>query len=397
MYVLSSFYYQNPVKPISMAKKTVTAPPAATPAAPKSTKQANPNLPCALQYYWQFALLGWGHCKSNLSRFSAESPRYTEQFVDEQIAFIKEMKALPDLASRAATPRGVLLALKGARQSVSDMAARLDKAINYSFKEATVAAAQRSAAGLVGLAEASLSDWAAASRFIETANTYLAANLQKLVDAGAVNPDFATNFASVGVAFDGIWNDLQAKRQKATDGTKAVADGIQRIKAELNPMFQDAALYFKYEPALRQLFTQDYLLSQVRSGKTAGIRGRIAWASDDLPIAGVLVEVLNFPGKTATTNAKGRYALKIAAGEYRLRFTSPGTAPFEQQVTVTAGISRRVNVTLAPMVSAPMVSAPMVERTPILPNDTELSSALKDILAPTNGQSTQAAVLNGVH
>ncbi len=35
--------------------------------------------------------------------------------MDEQIAFIKEMKALPDLASRAATPRGVLLALKGAR------------------------------------------------------------------------------------------------------------------------------------------------------------------------------------------------------------------------------------------------------------------------------------------
>ncbi len=187
--------------------------------------------------------------------------------------------------------------------------------------------------------------------------------------------------------------------RNCASGTQAVANGIQRIKEELNPMFQDAALLFKYEPALRQLFTQEYLLSQVRSGKTAGIKGRTDRASDKQPIAGVLVQVLNYPEKSATTDAKGRYGIKIAAGDYTVSFTCEGMAPIEQKVKVSAGIDRRLNVVLepAPVVPEAASPAPIVERTVILHNDTELSSALQDVLAPTNGQAAQAGVLNGVH
>ena len=123
-----------------MAKKTVSAPPADTPAVPKKTKKAIPSIPCALVYYWEYALLAWGYCLRNLSSFAAGSPRFTENFVNDQINLVRETRGLPNQKTRNAIPREVLLSLQAARQVVADMATRLKKAINYSYEDAALAA-----------------------------------------------------------------------------------------------------------------------------------------------------------------------------------------------------------------------------------------------------------------
>ncbi len=254
-----------------MAKKTAAVAPADTPAVPKKTKQTFPNLPCALVYFWSFAQKAWENCKANLVRFTAEGGRFTETFVDDQIAYIKAVKAMPNNRSRRAVPREVRLALIAARQQVVQKGDQLARAIEYTFKDKALVGVQLSAAGLVTFKAATSSDWAAVSSFIVTANTYIAANLTKLVDAGAVNTGFSTAFASVGTAFDDIWNDLLIKRQNAKDGTKAVAAGIVNIQKELNPMLSDALNYFKYEPELRALFVQENLIAQVQNGHPAQV------------------------------------------------------------------------------------------------------------------------------
>lgn len=377
-----------------MAKKTATAAAANTSAVPKKTKQAFPSLPCALMYFWAYAIKAWENCKANLPRFTAESGRFTETFVDDQIAYIKAVKAMPGNRSRLAVPRAVRLALIAARQDVVQKADQLANAINYTFKDKALVDVQLSAAGLVTFKAAKAADWAAVSSFITTANTYITANLTKLVDAGAVNTGFSTAFESVGTAFDDIWNDLLIKRQNAKEGTKEVAAGIVNIQQELNPMLSDALNYFKYQPELRALFVQEALIAQVQSGHPATVSGSVTLPapSSDVkkgkPLAGVLVEVLGVAGKSATTNKKGRYKLQLAAGDFVLRFSGPDLVTVEQKITLTAGKGRRLDMVLVPMVMEPAPTPVMAakEATPPPASMNEvLNKAVQEVAVPANG------------
>lgn len=338
-----------------MAKKTAAALPAATPAVPKKTKQSYPSLPCPLVYFWPYALKAWRNCKDKLPRFAAEGgSRYTEAFVDEQLAYIQQVKAMPNNRSRNAPLREVKQSLAAARQSVADWASRLNKAIEYTYKDPSQVDVQRSAAGLTAFAKTKDSDWAGVSSFVGTANAYLSTNLSRLVDAGAANVDFATNFEAMGLAFDNLWGELQAKRQWAKSGTKDVAAGIARILEELNPMLGDAAIFFKYEPALKELFVQELLIREVRNGHPATVSGGVTQPASSPdgkvgePLAGVLVEVLGASGKSVLTNKKGRYKIQLAGGDFTLRFSGTGLRPVERAIQLEPGRGRRLNLVLEP-------------------------------------------------
>ncbi len=384
-----------------MAKKTVSATPAVTPAVPKKTNQAFPTLPCALVYFWAFALKAWENCKARLPRFEAEGgPRYSKEFVDGQIAYIKEIKALPNDRARRAPSRSERLALMAARQAVSDLASRLNKAIEYTWKDPLLVEVQRSAAGLVTFGEATVADWEAVASFIESANTFLPANLERMVQAGAMNAEFPGKFESVGAAFDTIWTSLQAKRQSAKSGTKEVAAGIVKIQEELNPMLSDALDFFKYEPALKELFVQETLLKEVRNGHPATVSGgtTLPATNPDVkkgkPLAGILVEVLDEPGKSATTNKHGRYKIQLAGGVFTLRFSGEGLVPVERQVTLDPGKGRYLDMVLEP---APVEIAPTATKEATPPPasvNEEFANAMKEVTAlPTS--NGVAALQNG--
>ena len=158
------------------------------------------------------------------------------------------------------------------------------------------------------------------------------------------------------------------------------------------------ATIFKYEPELRQLFTQDYLLAQVRNGHIAGIKGRTDLppafeGAKPKPAAGILVEVLGEEGKTAVTDKQGRYLIKIAGGEYMVRFSGENIEPVVLNVVVELGVDRRVNVVVGP----PTVAEVSVQReaVPAPPSMNEvLSEALREVAdKPTNGE---VAAQNGM-
>jgi len=386
-----------------MAKKSATPLVAATGSAPKSTLQKFPALPCALKYFWQYALLAWGYCRENLPLFAAERPYFTEEFIDDEVAYINTTKALPNNTTRRSLSKEQLLALKANRQTVFDEGQRLGLAIDFAYREdpKEVAAVQRTAAGLDDLSAASRTNWAAVSTFIDTAKGYLAANNATLVAAGAINATFTTNFTTVGNAFNAVWNSVLLQRKTAKDGTKAVADGIQRIKDQLDPMLKlGSETIFKYDPAKRQLFTTDDLVASVRGGHTAGIKGRTDWAANGSPVAGILVTVLNEEGKTAVTDAKGRYEIKLAAGQYTVRFTAANIEPLELQVVTKAGVNRRLNVLLTPPLPMSAALEDATTPTPKADLSSALKASLREVGTPDGTPQHQNGVpqhQNGVH
>jgi hypothetical protein len=264
---------------------------------------------------------------------------------------------------------------------------------------------ERKAAGLVAFREASDSNYSAVSIFLTTASNYLDANGQRLVEMGALPADFVQGFKDLGTAFNDLKKRLNTGRQTSKDGTSTVAAGVEKIKQQLSLMQEFGKQAFKYEPEMLKLFTEDYLLEAVRSKHHAGLDGTTALPPVDgnskgKPLANVLVEVLGIPGKTATTNKQGRYVIKqMAAGEYMVRYSGEGIAPVELKVVLSAGVSRRVNVTLepAPQEQAPTASrgaspAPATIGEPAL--DTALLNAVSELLVKskaTNGVQEGAA------
>ncbi len=60
---------------------------------------------------------------------------------------------------------------------------------------------------------------------------------------------------------------------------------------------------------------------------------------DDSHIAGVSVQVA---GKSATTDAQGRFSFSLASGKYELRFSKPGFAPLRLPVSITADTDLKI-------------------------------------------------------
>lgn len=367
----------------TMAKKSAVVFVATPGVAPKSTKKVRVTIPCALKFFWQFALEAWVNCRMHLAQFAAERPYFTETFIDEQETLIKSTKELPNNRTRVSMAREVNLALQAGRQSVSDEAQKLGKAIDYAYRNepAVVAQVQRNEAGVTDFSAARPRNWGAVTSFIATANNYLTANEASLIAAGAINADFKANFEAVGSAFDATWFSYLTKRKLAKNGTQAVADAIEQIKLELDPMLRIGESIFKYDPVKRQLFTQEALVASVRSGHIAGVMGRVEWADNLRPIGGVLVEVQDEEGKTAITDQKGRFKIKVAAGTYSVRFSSEFTEPLVLQVEVEAGVDRRLNVQLVAM----PVDTPAF-------NTSSLSESLKESVREVNETRSATAL-----
>ncbi|MBI1227014.1 MAG: hypothetical protein GC192_17415 [Bacteroidetes bacterium] len=366
-----------------MAEKTASKLAATSVVAPKRTKKVLPSIPCALEYFWKYALLAWSYCREHRLLFAEERPYFTEEFIANEEAFIKNISAMPNNTTRRSLSKELLLALKASRQNMFNEGQRLGMAIDYAYREQPkeVAEVHRAAAGLFDLSAASPSNWGAMSSFITSGKNYLAANNDTLVAAGAINATFTDNFILLGTAFGATWNDVLQKRKTAKDGTKAVADGIERIKRELYPMLKLVSEHiFKYDPAKRKLFTTDDLVAQVRSTHPAGVKGRVDLADTKRPVSGVFVEVINVSGKNSLTDAKGRYKIQLPGGTYTLRFTYGGMLPYEQQLVLEPGVDRIENVLLEAM--------PMAMNRPTVTTESlsaALNEALKEAGAPQNG------------
>ena len=343
-----------------MSKKTskeAAAASAATPTAPLSTEEEIIKLPCALKYFFAYCTTAWGYCRGHLAEFFAESARFKEAFVDEQITLVKAVKDLPNNSVRTSEASDARIVLVAIQQQVVGLAERLRIAITYAFKDALVAANERKLAGITDFTDVNSTDWGAASDFIATANNYLTVKAEKLVEANAIQNSFPTIFKDAGQAFDKAWADFVAKRKAANLGTQAVNDGLKQILEELNPMLALGKNIYRFDATTRKQFTTRDLLNEVRGHHPAGIGGFTTLANKPLP--GVRVEIVDMLEKFAVTDARGKYEIKVAAGQYDIRFTSEDTLPLTiAKRKVTAGVTGRLNVELQP---APVVVAIVAE------------------------------------
>lgn len=361
----------------------------------QSTEATIINLPCALPYFFRYALTAWGYCRDHLDLFFGESDRFTKEFINAQILLINEGKMLPDFQARitaASTARETLIAR---RQEVGSMAKRLRSAIGYAFKDEKLAELELKLAGFDDFISPNSEDWGSVSKFIDKGNNYLNDKGELLLAAMAIKGNFKELFSAKGSTFEAAWADFIAKEKAAYLGTKTMNDALEAILEELNPMLELGKVIFEFDAVNRKQFTINDLVNEVRGKDPAGVSGfvRLTGAPRPTGLAGIRVGVVGLPDKFAITDKRGKYELSLAAGTFDIEFTSPAYLPYTfPNKKLNAGTTSRLNVELSPVpveVAAASTPDALAEVAPDI-LDNQLSSAMTDMM------NTSVPATNGV-
>jgi len=372
------------------ASKEATAPTTSTSVPTlQSTLPQIINLPCAREYYFQMALVAWGYCRTDLSKFFDVSDRYTATFIDDQELLIGTVKLMDNLDVRQAAATAANDALAAWRQQAGSLSKRLDNAIGYAFKDAATADAERKLSGLEKFGTPSSEPWGQVDDFLTTANKYLREKITVLVEAKAAKANLQTQFSDVTTGFTAAWNDFIAKMKAVEEGTNEVNEGLRAIQKELNPMLEDGKLIYEFDPVNRKKFTIKDLIKEVRGTHPAGLAGYVRNEAGK-GIENARVQVDSQPDKFALTDKKGKFELKLSAGKFGFSFTAAGMVPQTFERSLTAGVTSRQNVELVPV---PVEAAPAVE--PVAPVTRPAVSANQQLAEAVSQLSNGAEAVNG--
>ena len=362
---------------------------ASGPAAPESTKRKRPSLPCRQDSFFPFARLAWGYCSEHLPAFAADSPRFTLEYIAEQLNLVNTVEAIPGLEIRKASATSARINLIAEAQNMKMQAQKLKTYILFAFSNPQLRNAALKEAGLKYYSKLQ-NKWSLLSGMAQTATTYMATNQDILTANNNMPVDFPAAFAQATARYKAAWEEFNALGVAVSDGTGELDKGLESLLARLVPMLETGRRIFIFDPVLRRKFTVKDIRNEVQGKHPAGVKGVVKEAGTGLLLADVTVSTtLEGKVKSVKTDLRGRYYLKLPAGTYDILFTAPGMEPhtFEGR-KVKPGVQSRLQVALNP--------APKADSAP------EAASALVsgfdaavDQLINTTGKVPQHAELNG--
>jgi len=286
--------------------------------------------------------LAWQNYLDNQPKFGEYKAGYTPALAPAALARLNAALALPDDAARGANAeltRGELL--EQGREFL-DAWQQLEGYIEGAFPTATAYKAMREAAGYGSYDRAAAHDWTAMAALIHSALGFVAAQGPALQGAGEMPPAFAARLAAEAADVQVLTGRFNRETAAAQQGTSARGTALLDCFEEFGKMSRDAQRIFLRQPELARLFQTEYLLGIVRGTGQAGVRGALALA-DGTPAAGVTVAITGAKTATTVSDADGRYALAVPAGDYGLVFSGAGYARQELAVTVEAGVKKRAD------------------------------------------------------
>lgn len=349
---------------------------------PLSTERIRPKLPCKESVFQRLCETAWGYCDGSLLQFSAESPRFTPTYVQQQLTLAASLAKLPSINSRRAGTKMARTQLLVKTQALRMLAQKLKTYILYAYPEKVLADAALSATGLDTYSDSS-TNWANISAMIKGSNKFMTDKLAKLMERDNMPGDFPKAFEDAGKAFDAAWTAYRTVEDVSYTGTVSQDAVQQQLLDELLPMLELGKRIFRFEPETYKKFMLPFLQRQVQGHHPAGVKGRATLEVGGKPLANVLVSAMVVGEmKTVLTDKKGTYELQLPNGTYDIHFYSEGMEPLTVAGRlVRPGVMGRLSVELRPVpVAQPAEKSPVEPR---LDTDTMLRQAINDLA--TNG------------
>ena len=303
---------------------------------------AKPTIPLSQSDLYLVLPLAWQAYSDHLGDFADYKTGYTAALATTQLKALAKAQTLPDDAARSAQAETVRQELVVQLDEYLAVWHRLDGYIEEAWPAAYDS--MRNGAGHAHYEAAAHYDWSAVTKLIAAAATFGTDHQQELVERGQMPPTFLTKILAAEAAdVTTLLGRYQQLKGTAQQGTSTQQAANQALYDDYQKMNRDAQRIFRRQPEVARLFQTEYLLGLVSGPGRAGLRGTLT-LPDGRVAAGITVAVQGGKGPLETqTDAHGRYALAVPAGDYTVAFSGPGVARQEQAVTVRAGVKKRVD------------------------------------------------------
>ena len=304
----------------------------------KSTK-TNYSTPQEILY--SVCTAAWNLCSQHLQKFTDLKAYYTAAFITGKLAAVEAARQLPEIRQTLAARKIARINLINATRQVQDNWQLLKVYITKAFEKDMVKA-KLEEAGASLYSRASVDSWSAVRSLIDTANTFIAANLTALTSDDNMPATFQATFLADGNnCIECSTTFAQANMSKEM-ATSTKIDANNAIYTSVIEMLKDGQQVFKQDEAIRIQFTFTYLASMYQGERSAKLKGYVL-NNLGQPIEGATITSAD-QKYTATSNAKGRYHInRIAEGTYTFTVTCPGYSPIEQVITFAASTTSTVN------------------------------------------------------
>jgi len=290
----------------------------------------NPIYTCSQSELYTIARVGWNSCRQHLVDFADFKARYTDLYIDNRIAEMAAAQNLPDFQARNDASESQRVLLTELTRTILDQWQRLKRYIADAFPR-SLQKTKLEAAGSTHYAKAANYNWDSVESLLVSATNFVNDNLATLTANENMPPNFQTKFNTYRTDFEAAHTTFIDSEETARIGreTKIVANN--NVHRWLMNMFLDGQEIFKRQDAIKAQFVFDRVLQLASGSGSQGIKGYVTQSGSDIPIADVLITILQ-NGRTITTDSNGRYEMiQIANGTYNLSFEKTGYVTLLQE------------------------------------------------------------------
>jgi len=318
------------------------------------TGQANKRkFTCSPADLYAVARQGWDYYDAVQPLFAERNSMFTPELSANARQRINDAEAMPNEEARREPSSTALVEMKDLNEAVTTQWQILEFAIRQAFP--ATAMIELNAAGYPYYQEALSEQWGNAESLIVATNEYLKIKESTLVNEGGLPAAFTVNFTNLGKDFTTVRQEKISATGSAKSGTTNKIAADNAVYEELMMMFNMGKIIYRKNEAELWKFTFERLLDEVRGKHPASLAGVVAdevarKAIVNATITAVLLDdALIATEYTATTDEKGRFELKMQAGDFQVTITAPGYEPFVlEKRRLRPGVTGRLKVPLKP-------------------------------------------------
>ncbi len=307
----------------------------------------SPKYTCAQAELYAASPLIWESCGQHLPDFFNFKAKYTQEYVDQQVALIAPAESLPDEQTRNRPTEILSIQLSEKAAELRGEWQKLKRYIEEAYPE-NLQKPNLEAAGQGYYKAAGNDTWTAVKALFVAARNFINDHLGELQQQGYMPETFRANFNKLGDQFQGLYQNFLDSRENETIGAAAKVRANNDIYRSVIALCKDGQEIFKNDDALRAQFIFDEVIFKISGGGIAGLSGQVLQKDTKQPIADVGVS-LSGSDKSTTTDSSGRYEIRpLAVGKYDVTFQLyPHLTVVERGIQVQTGVVARLNVDMA--------------------------------------------------
>ncbi len=282
----------------------------------------NPMYPCSQSDLIVIVKTGINSCVEYLTMLTAFSPMYSNEYFDNFLSEVDVADALPDEAARRTRSEMLRLDLIQLNKNCCNLWQTLKRYISKVYTGDALAL-QLGAAGQGYYTKSINQNWPSSRSMLASANQYLVANRDKLMENNNMPADFTGKMSTALTDFSSLLTAYESSKEEIPVATQAKIVALNGIYKKLIGVLLDGQEIFKNDIPVYKQFVFDEIWSRVSGPGLAGIRGQVTQEGVLLPIKDAIISLSDFPS-TALTDDTGNYLLNAPSGQYTVTITATG-------------------------------------------------------------------------